>query len=69
MSIEQKKQLTKSEVKAILKTNNKLIADLADLFFKWQLNENLAEIYFKSKKLKDNLKNVSFYLDENDDCD
>ena len=69
MSIEQKKQLTKSEVKAILKTNNKLIADLADLFFKWQLNENLAEIYFKSKKLKDNLKNVSFYLDENDDFD
>lgn len=69
MSIEQKKQLTKSEVKAILKTNNKLIEDLADLFFKWQLNENLAEIYFKSKKLKDNLKNVSFYLDENDDFD
>jgi hypothetical protein len=34
MSIEQKKQLTKSEVKAILKTNNKLITDLADLFFK-----------------------------------
>jgi hypothetical protein len=34
MSIEQKKQLTKSEVKAILKINNKLITDLADLFFK-----------------------------------